>query len=387
MPLKPWKQYSCRDAELQRVDTETLGLAESLDERIADVVRGRRAAQAADGPEAVALVAEREVGPADLLELAEFIAPAHHVGEAVGAFGVALDLHDLHQRLQGCAQRCDGAGFLEAGGVVLDVEQAAVGVVRVVGNGEHVAAGAGLDALALQALPQLHRFVVLDGGEGQRGHRSVPEDHVPVDLRELRRPAPLVAVEGREAAGFAGVVPACGGLLEFAPDAPQRAEAEGEVGSAELRGTHPPAELTVALGFHEGSLGIGERTHASVPRAVAFAPEGLAARVVVDLRVLIDAERGLADEFRVLAHGGEVECPFETCDAAALELEGGALGEAVGVVRGGLTFEYKGVHGPARVNVEIAEEGLTQRFMGGAAPGLAAIAGFGQAFWAVSRLR
>jgi hypothetical protein len=37
--------------------------------------------------------------------------------------------------------------------------------------------------------------------------------------------------------------------------------------------------------------------------------------------------------------------------------------------------------------MEIAEEGLTQRFMGGAAPGLVTSAGFGQAFWAVSRLR
>ena len=108
--------------------------------------------------------------------------------------------------------------------------------------------------------------------------------------------------------------------------------------------------------------------------------------MVVDVGLRVEAERGFADELGVLGYGREIEWALEACRAFTWQLEGRALREAIGIVRGGLGAEYIGVHGPAGVDVKIAEECLPQWLVGGAASELDASAGLGQAIGAVAGL-
>src|SRR5262249_45044204 len=103
----------------------------------------------------------------------------------------------------------------------------------------------------------------------------------------------------------------------------------------------------------------------SEPRPAAI---DLAHEIRVAGRGLVAAERDLAEELRVIGHGREVERPREVhaAERAAVRIEGMepdrlALREAVG--GGGRRARALGarVERPARVDVEIAEEGALQR--------------------------
>ena len=145
------------EAELERVDPEALFFGEPFDQRVACIASARHAVR----PEVRHPVGERPVvaftGVAvavppegvvfEFLEPAQFVFIAENVGHAHPAFRVALVLHDLDHRLhRGPQPRPSGLFFLAARTRIVDGEHPAVADVRVVWDGERVAARSGLVA-------------------------------------------------------------------------------------------------------------------------------------------------------------------------------------------------------------------------------------------------
>ena len=120
------------DTVLERIDPDSLLLEKPLLEGVAHERQGARGHR-------------RQV---ELLEIAELVGGAHS-GQALGA---ALVLEDLHQRLQGPAPRRIGGGQRRAVGV-LGQKGLPLTEVRVVRNGQDVAAVTGVQTLAAEAVP------------------------------------------------------------------------------------------------------------------------------------------------------------------------------------------------------------------------------------------
>ena len=148
---------------------------------------------------------------------------------ARAALGVALVLGHLDQRLERRAQRGLGAASGAPSALVV-AEHLAAREVRVVRDHEHVAAGARVEALGAPGAARGAGRCGRRCSWRARRHDGVPEDDVAVDHVRVGLARPLVADEGREAAGGAAVVEA----LRRRPGSPARAPRLP-------RGTAPPS--------------------------------------------------------------------------------------------------------------------------------------------------
>jgi hypothetical protein len=343
---------TAHEAHLVGVHAERGLLADALDHGVARVVESRNAAVSPQRALAGAVLAVFRVRSPVLLVVAELVRATQDLPEAVAAFGVALDLGHLEQGLEGRTQAGEGHALLV--GVALDLgrEHMAIAEVRVVGDGEHVASRSRLDALFAQAAPHHPDVGLVHGRDGYGQRRVAAEDHVAVDLRELRGVGVLVGGEGRELAGAAAV-----GRLGGGGDGLDPGVHGGGGATTSIFATH--------LGRRHRRTTANHRLDQAgdVSRDEAATPEEPAARALVDGRARAGAERRRPEALRVVRHRGEVEWAVDA------DGEGGAAGlverghedllppgEAVRVVEPGSGIEGVGVHGECRVNVEVAEE-------------------------------
>ena len=277
------------------------------------------------------------------------------------AFGLALVLHDLDQRLPVVAQ---GGGLpRQRSAVGLDgLEHQAVAEVGVVRNGQHVAAGQALAALAAQAGEEAIELRLLDVADRQFRHRRVLEQDVAVQVVAAGRAGPFVADEGGEATGIGFVLIRRRGLADRLPRRPRRLAAAGAVGAAEAEAARRQAVGRLAVGDEEGEA-----------REVAL--DHARQRVVAgEVGTLADGQ--LAEQLGVIGDGGEVERAGEAQTAGRpavgevrLDAERLAAREAVGVGGHGTGALGAGIERQRGVDVEIAEIGAAQRVVADAAAG------------------
>jgi hypothetical protein len=176
------------EAELERIGPEFGLLADAVLEHVAQIIveRGRLVGAR------VAAGGELEVLRLELLEAALGI-----LGAGAGpALGAPFALMDLGERLPERAQARVG------GRVLLDHVELAHAQVAVMGDGEDVAAVAGVEALLLQPRPQQPRVVAgVEVADRQLRDLGVAEDDVAVQVGVVRHRGPLVADERGEPAG------------------------------------------------------------------------------------------------------------------------------------------------------------------------------------------
>ncbi len=227
------------------------------------------------------------------------------------------------------------------------------------GNGQHVAAVAGLQAFLVQGLPQalLGGCFYVGGREALGG--GVAEDDIAVDVAASRHAGPLVANEGRETAGRATVVVSFGGLLDFLPGAKRRLQAHCAATTAERVTRGQLAAVDVAVDKDVAQLGKPAH-HPAHQRVVSF------------LRWII-ADTGFAQQVAVVGDDGKIQRPSElyaargeAVSAVRLYAQGFAPGKTVGVSRPGHGSLAPGVKGQGGVDVRVAEERAAKGIVVGA---------------------
>jgi hypothetical protein len=311
----------------------------------------------------------REVVGLVLLEAAELVLGVETAAleAVVAALRGRLVLHQLGDRLEEAAlPRLVQA--LRVG------KHQASREVRVVRNRERVAAVVALDALGSKPSPQLRHVprAGVVGADGQLRHPLVAEDHVAVEVLEVRRVGVLVADEGGEGAGRAAVVVLLRRLLDRPPELSRAALAIHPRQAADAR-----ALLAVRLVGHSHvhPLVGGEQLHQEDAAAGHHADRPPVAQ---GTRVR-GADVHLPQELGVVGDRREVDGPPQLRHhhrVAVLvgKLDGLALRVAIGVPGVVALAGDVGVEGVTGVDVKVAEERLTQRIAVLAVlPGLGAV--------------
>ena len=314
-----------------------------------------------------------------LLEGALLVGGIHpgavHAVEA--ALRRSLVLRDLHERLPDRAIR----GLL---GIVRIGKHEPGAEVRVVGNRQDVAAGAGIEAVLLQHLPEHARVVVqlafgscalrrLEVAERPPGHVLVREDDVAMEVRRTRHRRPLVGDERRE---VTGIVVLLRRVLLVLPDRQRSRVALVGVEAARhgyVRRHHADAgdqqeqrrlrDRLVERELHVARVGESARRDDAV--------QELALRQRVGGGRRVPADSGYAEPLRMIGDGGEVERPPELPGARGLAIDVdrrhpdlAAASKHVRIARPVHDVEDEGVDGVVGMDVEIAEERLPERIVG-----------------------
>ena len=348
------------DPELERVDAEAFFLSETVDQRVAHEVEPRLAAFTSQPADAGAVLAVRRpfaVDVAHLLEVAELVFAADDAPHAAPALGIALGLHDLDQHVQLGLKRRLRPLLFDRHAAPVDREHLTVRDVRVVGDRQRLAAGAGVVAARLEPGPEVERFGGVHPGDRQFGGDLVAQNDVAMHLGQARHAGVLPGVEGREGTVARAVVVAFRGRPGIAPGGKQTFAAAAAVLAAES--CYPAGEPVV---HPRGAFLWG-----------ASRPHAAARRFVVERRRRVGAHGHLAQPLRVVGHCRKVQGTDELGGAGRLsvvvertEIERLAAGEAVGVVGRLEAAAAEGVQGKGGVGVEIAEEGLAERVALGA---------------------
>ena len=250
------------------------------------------------------------------------------------------------------------------------LELLAAAQVRVVRDHDRIAAPAGVEAVALDRVPEALRDAVLRCLELARGEVRdvlVAEDHVAVLVAADEARGVLVADEGRKSAGIAPVVGLLGRRLDLAPDRDRR----GVAIDARLRAE---AVRLRRVGNSCGKEPLDDHGEAVV--RIVVRTKVAAHLDVVDAGVLARAEVHLTEELRVVGDRREIEGPVDAGTARRLLIVVGkrerlAARERIGVARPDLRPVDVGVGREAGVHVQVAEERTAQQVEAGA--GLAAL--------------
>ena len=349
--------------ELEGVHPDPFAFAHAFDQRITREVEPRLTAPSAERAPARAFLAVvrgllRELP--DLLEAAQLVFASDYAVHPVGALGLALHLHHLDQPLDPRADSHLPDLLVSRFALPGRLEEPAVRHVRVVGDRDDLAVGAGIRTEGVEPVPEVDRVRGFEGRDGELRDARVTEDHVAMDLRHVDRVAVLPTVEGGEGAGFARVVPALCCAPRLAPGRLQRGAAGRVSVAADLAPAPHHADDAGHLPSH---LESGERR---LDRH--FASESTAGVCVVSVGARGRAEVHLADPLGVVGDRGEVEGAGQTSPAIAdavffegTESDRLAPREAVSVVGRGEHPARAGVHRELRVDVEVAEERLAKR--------------------------
>ena len=311
---------------LERVGAGRLTQRQTVLQRIADHVARREFVDGNGGGLlglhlAVQRAQHREVVGDDLLEIAKLVlrldAPPCQPIEATLRGPLVLGELDDGLEVEAIARLVGRLGI---------PEHQTARQVRVVRDGEHVAALAGFDALLAQQLPELREVVGagLVGGDRPRHDVLVPEDHVPVHVERVRRISELVTHERGELALRRAVVGGFGGPLDAGPGLVAGFRAVGQ------RARGRPARLLT----HRAETGPPARGQQL--RVVVVGPGHDAVRPpVAELERIHRAHADLPQILRVIGERGEIEGPLDACGDGLLAVlvgqrDGLALRIAIG---------------------------------------------------------
>ena len=313
------------EPELEGIEADLALELESALERVADEPAFARAAGDLTG------LAGRE----DVLEAALLVGGA----EAERALGVALVLRYLDQRLE-LGPPLPVLGEIGAAVVVGVGEHEPPRVVAVVGDRQRPAR---LPAGVVEPVPEVGLGVAVPDPHRVLGHRGAAEDHVAMEHAAVDQGRRVL--EADERGELAGLVELLGDLLDLLPRALRRLLAVDALPVADLEARRralrqPDERLT-------------EDLHVAV--ADAFAER----RRVLRVPLLVDAEREDLETFGVIGDRREVERGAQLLTGAAVQRDGLAARELVGVTGREPVAEDVAVDRIRGVHVEVAEVGVT----------------------------
>ena len=127
-------------------------------------------------------------------------------------------LHDFHQRLDSSSQYCAGSFFIDAIGTrVIDREHSAVTDIGIVGDGENITTGPGVNASLFQDFPEVPLSLHIHITDGPGKNSIVSENDIAVKIRSHAKRAVLKSDKSRALAFFTCIVPLLRGSNRFLP--------------------------------------------------------------------------------------------------------------------------------------------------------------------------